>query len=190
MTLFSSESPMAQSMSAAKIRGVQLAIVIDNKDGADAGKQLPDEVQQDLMTFNLRDDWKATLRAFQPAEHFRSEVWLRDRPLPAEWREHRALLALRDGSSEPWKVFAPPHKDGEWQAIVAELRKWQLLARRHRARWHSAGRSCAAIGGSRSRSSCRDCRMPHMAAGATVAARSAGRITVGGIARLCSMQLR
>ena len=94
----------------------------------DASKQLPDEIQQDLMTFNLRDDWKAALRAFQPAEYFRGEAWLRGRPLPAAWREHRALLALRDGSSEPWKVFEPPLKDGEWQAIVAELRKRQLLA--------------------------------------------------------------
>jgi len=27
----------------------------------DTGKQLPDEVQQDLTTYNLRDDWKAAL---------------------------------------------------------------------------------------------------------------------------------
>jgi nucleoside phosphorylase len=94
----------------------------------DAGKQLPDEVQQDLMTFNLRDDWKAALRGFQPAEHFRGEGWLRDRPWPAAWREHRALLALRDGSREPWTAFDPPLKGGEWQAIVTELRKRQLLA--------------------------------------------------------------
>jgi nucleoside phosphorylase len=94
----------------------------------DTGKQLPDEVQQDLTTYNLYDDWKAALQAFKAADHFRGEAWLADRPLTSEWREMRALLTLRDGSPEPWRAFEPPLKDGEWQAIIAELRKRKLLA--------------------------------------------------------------
>jgi hypothetical protein len=39
---------------------------------------VPNEVEQDLMMFNLRDDWTAALRAFQPAEQFRGEGWLRN----------------------------------------------------------------------------------------------------------------
>ncbi|MCU0650342.1 MAG: hypothetical protein MUF00_20320, partial [Gemmatimonadaceae bacterium] len=71
----------------------------------DTGKQTRKKrgapvVQQDLRTFNLRPDWKSTLDVLaegtKVAAHFKGQRWLETRPLPSEWRERRALLALQD----------------------------------------------------------------------------------------------
>lgn len=63
----------------------------------DTGKQLPHQVQQDLTTYKLRDDWKAALEGLDVMTQFRDAAWLQARPLTTEWRAHRALVALRDG---------------------------------------------------------------------------------------------
>ncbi|HWO21225.1 MAG TPA: hypothetical protein VNO30_20795 [Kofleriaceae bacterium] len=94
----------------------------------DTGKQLPDEIQQDLTTYNLRDDWKAALEGLDVVAHFRNTKWFQSRPLTTEWREHRALLALRDRVPEPWNAVDPALQEHEWAPIVTALRERKLLA--------------------------------------------------------------
>jgi nucleoside phosphorylase/tetratricopeptide (TPR) repeat protein len=93
----------------------------------DTGKQLPERIQQDLTTYQLRDDWKAALEGMDPVARFRDEPWFQARPLTTEWRLHRALLALRDGVREPWTALDPTGS-AEWPQIVAALRARKLLA--------------------------------------------------------------
>ncbi|HEU4733434.1 MAG TPA: tetratricopeptide repeat protein, partial [Kofleriaceae bacterium] len=94
----------------------------------DTGKQLRDEVQQDLTTYKLRDDWKAALESMDALAHFRCEPWFQARPLTTEWREYRALAALRNKVPEPWKAVDSTLTQREWQEIVAALRNRDLLA--------------------------------------------------------------
>lgn len=94
----------------------------------DTGKQLPDEVDQDLTTYNLRDDWKVALEGLDVVGHFREAAWFQARPLPTEWRERRALVALRDGMTEPWKAIDPTLGVQDWKQIVEALRGRKLLA--------------------------------------------------------------
>jgi nucleoside phosphorylase len=94
----------------------------------DTGKQLPDEVQQDLTTYKLRDDWKATLEGLDVVAHFRDATWFQDRPLTTEWREHRALIALRDRVPDPWTAVEPELGEHAWKQIVMTLRARKLLA--------------------------------------------------------------
>jgi nucleoside phosphorylase len=94
----------------------------------DTGKQLPDRVQQDLTTYKLRDDWKAALEALDPVAQFRDAAWFQRRPLTTEWRENRALIALRDGIAEPWKAVEPELDTAAWKRIVETLRERNLLA--------------------------------------------------------------
>lgn len=100
----------------------------------DAGKQRPGEVQQDLTTYKLRDDWKTALDGMDAVARFRDEPWFRARPMTAEWRLARALAALRDGAAEPWKaVDSSPGAEEAWPQIVAALRQRGLLATSSRA---------------------------------------------------------
>jgi nucleoside phosphorylase len=94
----------------------------------DAGKQLPAVVQQDLRTYNLRDDWKAALESMDAVARFRDQPWFRERPLTNDWRAARALLALRDGVPEPWRAVDPLLEIDAWKRIVASLRERELLA--------------------------------------------------------------
>jgi nucleoside phosphorylase len=94
----------------------------------DTGKQLPDRVQQDLTAYKLRDDWKAALEALDPVAQFRDAAWFQHRPLTTEWREHRALIALRDDVAEPWKAVEPGLGTAAWKRIVESLRERKLLA--------------------------------------------------------------
>ncbi|HSS02192.1 MAG TPA: hypothetical protein VLM79_34275 [Kofleriaceae bacterium] len=94
----------------------------------DTGKQLAGAVQQDLTTYKLRDDWKAALEGMDVIARFRDEPWFQARPLTSEHREHRALLALRDGLREPWQAVEPALEPHDWRAIVAALRERKLLA--------------------------------------------------------------
>jgi nucleoside phosphorylase len=94
----------------------------------DSGKQLPDRVEQDLTTYQLRDDWKVALERLDPVVQFRNAGWFQRRPLTAEWREHRALIALRDGIPEPWNAVEPQLGAEAWKQIVDALRRRKLLA--------------------------------------------------------------
>lgn len=94
----------------------------------DTGKQRSDGVEQDLTTYKLRDDWKAALEGLDVVANFRDAEWFKARPLTTEAREHRALVALRDGEPEPWKVTDPTLDVDEWKRIVGSLRERQWLA--------------------------------------------------------------
>lgn len=109
----------------------------------DTGKRRPDRVEQDLTTYKLRDDWKAALETFDPIARFRDQPWFQRRPIATEWRERRALLALRDGGDAPWDAVDPTLAADGWKAIVASLRKQGLLAATGRE-LTEAGRRAAA----------------------------------------------
>ena len=95
----------------------------------DTGKQQRSRVQQDLKTYNLRDDWKLALEGMDVVGRFRKKAWFKTRPLTTEARLHRALIALRDGVAEPWNAIDPaPGGAEEWPLIVDALRERRLLA--------------------------------------------------------------
>jgi nucleoside phosphorylase len=117
-----------------------------------AGKQPASAVQQDLRTYNLRDDWKAALEALDAVARFRDQPWFQARPITSAWRERLALLALYGGVREPWLDVGPPLDDGGWQRIVASLRARGLLA--------ASGRELTQDG----RSAAEDLLLDHMGA--------------------------
>lgn len=94
----------------------------------DTGKQLSDAVQQDLMTYKLRDDWKAALEGLDVVAQFCDAEWFKARPLTTEAHEQRALVALRDGMPEPWKAIDPPLDAHVWGQLVDALRERTWLA--------------------------------------------------------------
>ena len=96
----------------------------------DTGKRRPGEIQQDLTTYKLRDDWKAALDGMSSAAptRFRDEEWFQARPITTSWREARALIALRDSAAEPWVGVDPALDEHGWKKLVESLRERKLLA--------------------------------------------------------------
>jgi nucleoside phosphorylase len=94
----------------------------------DTGKQFSDHVQQDITTYKLRDDWKLALEGLDVVTLFRDADWFQRRPLTTEWRERRALIALRDGVPDPWNAVEPGLGAETWRGIVDGLRERELLA--------------------------------------------------------------
>jgi hypothetical protein len=95
----------------------------------DTGKRRPTEVQQDLKTYNLRDDWKVKLEGFDFATRFREEEWWKQRPSPYEWQENWVLLMLAQGVEDPsalpeCAVYCP-----QWEKVIEAL--WQSGHVRH-----------------------------------------------------------
>ncbi|WP_375773508.1 tetratricopeptide repeat protein [Archangium gephyra] len=89
----------------------------------DTGKRLPDEVLQDLKTYNLRDDWKLALEHFDFAARFREQAWWQRRPMPYEWQENWVLAKLREGVTDPSALpelndFCP-----QWEKVIESLWK-------------------------------------------------------------------
>lgn len=89
----------------------------------DTGKQLPDAVQQDIKTYNLRDDWRVAVEHFDFAATFHDEAWWRARPIPYEWQENWVLTKLRDGVADPvahpeFAAFCP-----QWEKVIETLWK-------------------------------------------------------------------
>ncbi len=87
----------------------------------DTGKQLPDEVQQDLRTYNLREDWKVALERFDFVSRFQSETWWRERPVPFEWQENWVLARLKEGIAEPWKHPECHRSCPQWEQVIEAL---------------------------------------------------------------------
>jgi hypothetical protein len=111
----------------------------------DAGKQLPSGVERDLTTYKLRDDWKVALERFDPTAQFRDAAWLLRRPLTTEWREHRALIALRNGVAAPWDAIEPELGAHAWAQIVEALRQRNLLAASGRELTNEGRRTAGAM---------------------------------------------
>ncbi|WP_437600115.1 tetratricopeptide repeat protein [Sorangium sp. So ce590] len=89
----------------------------------DTGKQLPDEVQQDLTTYNLREDWKVALEHTEFAARFRDTSWWRKRPVPYEWQENWVLAKLYEGVVQPDALPECSDLCPAWEKVVASL--WQ-----------------------------------------------------------------
>jgi len=90
------------------------------------GKRLPGQVQHDLATYQLRDDWKAALTGMDVMARFRDADWFATRPIMTAWRERRALVALHHRDAEPWHDL----DQKTWAATVAALQEQKLLAGR------------------------------------------------------------
>ncbi|WP_340371390.1 tetratricopeptide repeat protein [Hyalangium rubrum] len=88
----------------------------------DTGKQLPNEVQQDITTYNLLNDWKVAIEQFEFAKRFRHESWWNQRPIPFEWQENWLLAKLHEGSSEPWRLPECDVLCPQWKEVVLSLR--------------------------------------------------------------------
>ncbi|WP_437741006.1 hypothetical protein WME73_36735 [Sorangium sp. So ce302] len=89
----------------------------------DTGKALPDGVQQDLRTYNLRDDWKVALEHTDFSARFKNASWWKARPIPCEWQENWVLAKLHEGVADPG---APPECDEmcpRWADVIASLWK-------------------------------------------------------------------
>ncbi|HEX8819434.1 MAG TPA: tetratricopeptide repeat protein [Archangium sp.] len=87
----------------------------------DTGKRLPDEVQQDLKTYNLRDDWKVALEHFDFAARFRDEPWWKTRPVPYEWQENWVLAKLREGVEDPSSLPECNESCPQWEKVIDSL---------------------------------------------------------------------
>ncbi|HEX5747129.1 MAG TPA: tetratricopeptide repeat protein [Archangium sp.] len=87
----------------------------------DTGKQLPERVQQDLKTYNLRDDWKIALEHLDFAARFRSEVWWKSRPVPYEWQENWVLAKLREGVEDPASLPERIERCPQWEKVIEAL---------------------------------------------------------------------
>jgi tetratricopeptide (TPR) repeat protein/nucleoside phosphorylase len=109
----------------------------------DTGKQLRGEVEQDLTTYKLRDDWKSALEAMDVVGRFSGAPWFEGRPIATELREARALVALRDRVADPWNRVDPALDDRAWREIVASLRERGLLASTASSAVTVAGRQLA-----------------------------------------------
>ncbi|MFL5351079.1 tetratricopeptide repeat protein [Archangium sp.] len=89
----------------------------------DTGKRLPDEVQQDLKTYNLREDWKVALEHFDFAGRFREESWWKSRPLRYEWQENWVLAKLNEGIADPSALPECTECCPQWETVIESLWK-------------------------------------------------------------------
>jgi tetratricopeptide (TPR) repeat protein/nucleoside phosphorylase len=87
----------------------------------DTGKKLPDEVQQDLRTHNLREDWKVALEHFDFAGRFRDEKWWKSRPVPYEWQENWVLAKLNEGVADPSQLPECDERCPQWEKVIESL---------------------------------------------------------------------
>ena len=89
----------------------------------DAGKQLPDKVEQDLQTYILREDWKVALQHFDFVGRFRDAAWWRARPIPYVWQENWVLAKLRDGVTNPAELSECSECCPQWERVIEGLWK-------------------------------------------------------------------
>jgi len=87
----------------------------------DTGKRLPNEVLQDLKTYNLRDDWKVALERFDFAARFRDQDWWRKRPVPFEWQENWVLARLHEGVPDPSTLPECQESCPQWASVIESL---------------------------------------------------------------------
>ncbi|WP_239014962.1 hypothetical protein [Archangium violaceum] len=81
----------------------------------DTGKKIPDKVQQDLKTYNLREDWKVALEHFDFAGRFRNEAWWKSRPVSYEWQENWVLAKLNEGIANPAELPECDEHCPQWE---------------------------------------------------------------------------
>ncbi|MDC0678849.1 tetratricopeptide repeat protein [Sorangium atrum] len=89
----------------------------------DTGKALPDGVQQDLRTYNLRDDWKVALEHADFSARFKNASWWKARPIPYEWQENWVLAKLHEGVADPGALSECDEMCPQWADVIASLWK-------------------------------------------------------------------
>ncbi|WP_437544317.1 tetratricopeptide repeat protein [Sorangium sp. So ce367] len=89
----------------------------------DTGKALPDGVQQDLKTYNLRDDWKVALEHTDFSARFKDASWWKARPIPYEWQENWVLAKLHEGVADPGALPECEEMCPQWADVIASLWK-------------------------------------------------------------------
>ena len=89
----------------------------------DTGKRLPEEVQQDLKTYNLRDDWKVAIEHFDFAVRFQDADWWTRRPIPYEWQENWILAKLHEGVADPSTLPECNEACPQWEKVIESLWK-------------------------------------------------------------------
>jgi tetratricopeptide (TPR) repeat protein/nucleoside phosphorylase len=87
----------------------------------DAGKRLPDEVQQDLKTYVLREDWKVALEHFDFAARFQGETWWTQRPFTYEWQENWVLAKLHERVADPSQLSECAEFCPQWEQVIESL---------------------------------------------------------------------
>jgi tetratricopeptide (TPR) repeat protein/nucleoside phosphorylase len=93
----------------------------------DTGKRLPDGVQPDLKTYNLRDDWKVALEHFDFSARFQGEEWWKKRPVPYEWQENWLLAQLSKGVADPSTLPECEEACPQWSTVLDSLWKSGML---------------------------------------------------------------
>ena len=89
----------------------------------DTGKRLPEAMQQDLKTYNLRDDWKVALEQFGFAARFQHEAWWKERPIPYAWQEDWVLARLNEGVEDPSSLPESTAFCPQWDKVIESLWK-------------------------------------------------------------------
>ncbi|RYZ40872.1 MAG: tetratricopeptide repeat protein [Myxococcaceae bacterium] len=87
----------------------------------DSGKQLPEANQQDLRTYNLRDDWKRKIENSNPTTIFHDAQWFRERPIPLDWQEDWVLTNLVTGNKDPSHLPECSTHCPQWTEVIDSL---------------------------------------------------------------------
>ncbi len=87
----------------------------------DMGKHYPKVAQQDLMTYNLRHDWKEALEHFDFLGHLKDQDWWKNRPVPFPEQRDWLLMRLHEGVSEPWTLPECARYCPDWETVFEEL---------------------------------------------------------------------
>jgi len=87
----------------------------------DAGKQLPDKVEQDLQTYILRQDWKVALQHFDVVGRFQDAAWWQARPIPYKWQENWVLAKLSDGVTNLAELSDCSVCCPQWERVIEGL---------------------------------------------------------------------
>ena len=90
--------------------------------------------------------------------HFRDAAWFQARPITTEWRERRALVALRDKATAPWTSIDPTLGEAhttlaqvsslmwEWEPARAEFEKAIALSPAYATAYQWYAEHLAAVG--------------------------------------------
>ncbi len=84
-------------------------------------------VQRDITTYQLRADWKRALEGIKPSVDYADAEWLKERPVPIEWQERRALAwAKEKGGEIPGEEWIAENCP-QWEQVIEGLWKEREL---------------------------------------------------------------
>lgn len=94
--------------------------------GKQIGKQRGKKIEQDLRTYNLRDDWKVAIEDTDFSARFREQPWWMKRPIPLEWQEAWVLDRLQAGIHDPSSEVECAECCPQWAQVIDAL--WKAKA--------------------------------------------------------------